>query len=172
MLNFRAINDSADWTPDIIMDAKVNWQGRLTFTGTADSGFEIPLGASRRVGGDEDGLRPMELIALGLAGCTAIDVISILQKKRQQVTDFRVEVHSEQASEHPRVFTRMLVDYHVTGSGVEEVAVVRSIELSATKYCPVQGMLAPVVPIELRYHIYQAHEDREPELVVSGEYKG
>jgi putative redox protein len=153
------------------MKATVSWQGRLTFTGVADTGFEIPLGSSQKAGGDEDGLRPMELIALGLAGCTAMDVISILQKKRQKVTDFRVEVHAEQAGEHPRVFTRLRVDYHVTGNGVEEEAVVRSIELSATRYCPVHGMLASVVPIEMRYHIYQAWEDREPELVSSGEYK-
>jgi putative redox protein len=153
------------------MKAKVTWQGRLTFTGSADSNFEVPLGSSRAAGGDEDGFRPMELIALSLAGCTAMDVISILQKKRQQVTGFQVEAHAERASEHPRVFTRIVLEYHITGSKVDETAVLRSIELSATKYCPAQAMLAPVVPIELKYNIYEDGENGEKELVKSGEYQ-
>ena len=87
------------------MEAKVDWKGRLTFTGTADFGFSVQLGAKAAVGGDDDGFRPMELIAMGLAGCTAMDVISILRKKRQDVTEFEVQVHVERAEEHPKVFT-------------------------------------------------------------------
>ncbi|RME90948.1 MAG: OsmC family peroxiredoxin, partial [Anaerolineae bacterium] len=131
------------------MDAKVDWKGRMTFIGTSDSGFTVKLGADPSVGGDNDGFRPMELMAISLAGCTAMDVISILRKKRQDVTAFEVHVHTERAKEHPRVFTRAEILYRVTGHGVDEAAVVRSIELSAVRYCPAQGMLARVMPIAL-----------------------
>ena len=97
------------------MNAKVDWHGKLSFTGSADTGFEVPLGASLKVSGDNDGFRPLELMAVSLAGCTAMDVISILQKKRQELTDFRVEVDAERADEHPKVFTEAVIEYHVTG---------------------------------------------------------
>ena len=127
------------------MDAKVNWKGRMTFTGTSDSGFEVPLGTYPEVGGDNDGFRPMELMALSLAGCTAMDVISIMQKKRQDVTDFEVRVHTERAETHPKVFTHGTIKYIFVGHGLTEKAVQRSIELSAVRYCPAQGMLAKVM---------------------------
>jgi putative redox protein len=138
------------------MNAKVTWKGRLSFTGTADTGFSVPLGASPTVGGDNDGFRPMELIATGLAACTAMDVISILQKKQQEVSGFEVRVHAEQASEHPHVFTHIVIEYVVTGHHVDPAAVDRAIELSATKYCPAQAMLAKVVPIEHKVTILEA----------------
>lgn len=122
------------------MEAEVTWHKRLTFTGTAETGFELPLGANLDVGGDKDGFEPMELLAIGLAGCTAMDVVSILQKKRQDVTAFEVKVHAGQAEDHPHVFTHAVIEYSITGRGVEETAVLRSIELSATRYCPAQGM--------------------------------
>jgi putative redox protein len=153
------------------MEARVNWHKRLTFTGTAGTGFTVPLGARPEVGGDNDGFRPMELIATGLAGCTAMDVISILQKMRQEVTEYEVEVHAEQAEEHPRVFTHITIEYRITGNAVDEKAVLRAIELSAERYCPAQGMLAQVVPMVLIYHIYEANGTNDRELVSSGEYK-
>lgn len=136
------------------MEAKVDWKGRLTFTGTADSGFSVPLGAKAVVGGDDDGFRPMELIAMGLAGCTAMDVMSILRKKRQDVTDFEVQVHVERAQEHPKVFTEAEIEYFITGHGVDETAVLRAIGLSANRYCPAQAMFNQVMTIELKYHIF------------------
>jgi putative redox protein len=150
------------------MDAKVIWKQRLTFTGTANSGFDVPLGAETRVGGDEDGFRPMELIATGLAGCTAMDVISILQKKRQDVTAFEVRVNAGRAEEHPKVFTSAVIEYIVSGHGVEEAALLRAIELSATRYCPAQAMFEKVFPISLHYQIYE-EENGERRLVKSGE---
>lgn len=137
------------------MDAKVIWQQGLTFTGTADSGFSVPLGADPGVGGADDGFRPLELMAVSLAGCTAMDVISILKKKRQDVTAFEVSVHAERAQEHPRVFTQIKVEYLVTGHHVEQAAVERAMELSKTTYCPAQAMLARVAEIELSYQIIE-----------------
>ena len=153
------------------MKATVKWQKRLTFTGTADSDFSVPLGGRPNAGGDNDGFRPMELIAIGLAGCTAMDTISILQKKRQDLTDFEVNVHAERAEEHPRVFTHIKIVYQITGHAVDEGAVLRAIKLSAERYCPAQGMLSQVVPIDLEYQIYEAGENWERELVSSGDYQ-
>ena len=149
------------------MNAKVTWQGRMTFTGSADSGFEVPLGTDPGVGGDNDGFRPLELMAISLAGCTAMDVISILQKKRQEVTGFRVEVDAARADEHPKVMTAAVIEYHISGKDVDEKAVVRAIELSATRYCPAQAMLAQVFPMELKYFIY----NESGELTISGVYQ-
>ncbi|MCD6400459.1 MAG: OsmC family protein [Anaerolineales bacterium] len=152
------------------MDVKVNWHGRLTFTGTADSGFEVPLGTEPKVGGDDDGFRPMELMALSIAGCTAMDVISIMIKKRQDVTDFEVKVHTEQAEKHPKVFTIAKIEYIFSGHDIDEAAAVRSIELSAIRYCPAQGMLAKIMPFDLRYQIYEDLGDGERKLVTTGKY--
>jgi putative redox protein len=135
------------------MDALVTWKGKMSFTGTADSGFTLPLDTEPAVGGDNDGFRPLELMAISLAGCTAMDVISILQKKRQEVTGFEVKVHAERTDEFPKVFTHLTVEYNVTGHNVDPTAVERSIELSSTKYCPAQAMLAKAVTIEHKYTI-------------------
>lgn len=152
------------------MDAKVNWHGRMTFSGSAETGFVLPLGADPTVGGDNDGFRPMELIAIGLAGCTAMDVISILRKKRQDVINFDVEVHADRSQEHPKVFTNAVIDYQVSGHNIDEDAVLRAIELSAVRYCPAQAMLSKVMPIELHYHIYEDDGSGQGRLVKSGIY--
>lgn len=138
------------------MVAKVIWDQRMTFTGSAESGFEVPLGTYPEVGGDDDGFRPMELIAIGLAGCTAMDVISIMRKKKQNVKTFEVRVHAQRAEDHPRVFTEIEIEYLVTGENVQEKALRRSIELSETKYCPAQAMLRESVSISSSYTIQDA----------------
>jgi putative redox protein len=132
------------------MEAKVIWKNRMTFSGSSESGFTVPLGAAPEVGGDDDGFRPMELLAIGLAGCTAMDVISILQKKKQEVTAFEVQVHAERASEHPRVFTQITIEYVISGAAVERAAVERAVQLSSEKYCPAQAMFAKILPLELK----------------------
>ena len=151
------------------MQVKVNWQEGMAFTGTADSGFNIQLDTKKEVGGEGRGFTPMELTALSLAGCTAMDVISILRKKRQDVTDFEVRVEALSAEEHPKVFTRATIDYLVTGHGVDEKAVVRAIQLTSESYCPVQAMLGKVFPIDLRYQIFE-EEGGEKKLVAEGVY--
>jgi putative redox protein len=142
----------------------------MSFTGTAETGFEVPLDSDPEVGGTNDGFRPLELMATSLAGCTAMDVISILKKKRQDVTAFEVKVHADQAEEHPKVFTHALVTYIVTGHSLNESAVKRAIELSTTKYCPAQTMLGKVVPMDLCYEIYEGDNIQKRKLMISGEY--
>jgi len=120
----------------------------MSFEGTADSGFKVTLGTIPEVGGDNDGFRPMELLAIGLAGCTAMDVISILNKKKQDVHDFEVRVHADRAEEHPRVFTHLTIEYIVSGKDLDRAAVERAVELSETKYCSAQAMFKKIVPID------------------------
>jgi putative redox protein len=152
------------------MDAQVIWQSGLSFTGKSDSGFKVPLGTDLDIGGADDGFRPLELMAVSLAGCTAMDVISILRKKRQDVTAFEVKVHADRAIEHPKVFTRSVITYIITGHSLDEQAVRRAIELSKTKYCPAQAMLDKVVPMELHYEIYEGENGIQRRQVKAGSY--
>jgi putative redox protein len=141
----------------------------MSFTGSADTGFHVPLGAEASVGGDEDGFRPMELLLTGLAGCTAMDVISILQKKRQDVTAFTVQAHAERAEEHPKVITGAVLEYQVSGHAIDETALLRAIELSATRYCPAQAMFKAVFPMRLQYTIFEDEGEGRSRLVKQGE---
>jgi putative redox protein len=150
------------------MKATVQWKENMTFIGLPDSGFPVQMDADAYFGGTNNGVRPMEMVALGLASCTGMDVISILQKKRQQVTQFEVRVNAPRSPDHPKVFTRALITYIVTGKNVDEGAVLRSIELSITKYCPVQFMLAQVFPMELHYEIYEDEGSGNRRLTVQG----
>lgn len=100
------------------------------------------------------------LVLLGLAGCTAMDVISILRKKRQHVTGFEVQAHAERAEEHPKVFTDVTIRYIVEGINIDPAAVMRAIELSETKYCPAQAMLVQAVPIKHEYEIVEVAAGR------------
>lgn len=152
------------------MEAKITWKGGLSFDGTAESGFTVPLGTVPEVGGADDGFRPLELMAISLIGCTGMDVISIMMKKREEVTDFNVETHIQRAEKHPKVFTGAVIDFHVTGHDVSEDALLRSIELSAEIYCPAQSMLKQIMPIEINYHIYEDQGDGQRNLVKSGTY--
>jgi putative redox protein len=138
------------------MDAKVTWNGDMSFTGTATSGFTIPLGTRNEDGSYTTGFSPLELLAVGLVGCTGMDVISILEKKRQAVTGFEVKTHIERATEHPRVFSQVMVEYIVTGQKIDPAAVERAVELSVTKYCSAQAMLSKAVPIEHKITIIEA----------------
>lgn len=153
------------------MNANVTWHQGMSFSGTADSGFKVQLSNGAEVAGTDEGFRPLELMAVSLAGCTAMDVISILEKKQQAVTAFDVKVQADRADQHPKVFTHAVITYVVTGHAVDESAVVRAIELSTTKYCPAQAMLGKVFPIELVYEIYEDNIGGRFVLVKQGEYK-
>jgi putative redox protein len=135
------------------MDATVSWKQRMSFEGKTDSGFTIPLGTVPAVGGDDDGPRPMELFLVGLGGCTGMDVISILSKKKQEVTFFDVKIHAERADEHPKVFTSIEVEYIVRGKNINRAAVERAVQLSADKYCPAQAMLSQIAPLTTKITI-------------------
>ncbi|NWF63203.1 MAG: OsmC family protein [Chloroflexi bacterium] len=149
------------------MDIQVNWKGKMAFEGSGPSGHAVLLDADQNSGGENGGLRPMEMIAIGLAGCTAMDVVSILSKKKQAVTDFQVNFHGTRAAEHPKVFTSGILEYRIYGKNIDEAAVVRAIELSAEKYCPAQAMLGTIFPIRLLYRIFDFETKT---LLKEGEY--
>jgi putative redox protein len=149
------------------MDVSLSWKGKMAFEGAGETGFVQKFDSDVSVGGENSAARPMEFIALGLAGCTAMDVISILQKKKQDVKDFQVKVRAERAGEHPKVFTSAVIEYLFTGKDLDEGAALRAIELSAEKYCPAQAMLSKAFPMKLVYKIY----DENGSLVKEGEYK-
>lgn len=137
------------------MDARVIWKSGLGFIGSSNSGFTLPLGSKSEVGTPNDGFRPVELLAIGLAGCTAMDVISILEKKQEMVSAFEVTVHALRANVHPKVFTEAEIVFHITGRNIDTDAVERAIELSTTKYCPANAMLGKAFPITTRYEIIE-----------------
>ncbi len=137
------------------MDSSVKWNDGLHFTGTTTSGFTLDLDGSASAGGQDRGARPLEFMALSLIGCTGMDVISILKKMRQEVTDFEVKFHAEQADEHPYVFTSIDLEYLVYGRNLKPELVEKAINLSAERYCPAQTMLGKAVPIQTSYKIIE-----------------
>lgn len=138
------------------MKAKVKWVEDLTFIGEAGSGHALVMDAAREVGGRDLGVRPMEMLLLGMGGCSAIDVLTILQKARQTVTDCVVEIAGERAETDPKVFIRIQVHYTVTGEKLSENHVKRAIALSAEKYCSASIMLGKTAQMTHSYEIREA----------------
>lgn len=150
------------------MKATINWEGGMKFLGSGDSGFAVHMDADESVGGESNGVRPMEMLALGLIGCQAMDVLSVLQKKRQDVTRFEVKFHGPRSHEFPKVFTSAVITFVIAGRQVDENAVLRSIELAATKYCPAQAMLEQAFPMNLHYEIYEDEGGGDKRLTFQG----
>jgi putative redox protein len=136
-------------------DAKVVWKEGLAFEGIGGSGFTVSLDTLAEEGGGT-GFSPMEVLLVSLAGCTAMDVISILKKKRQDVTGFEVRAHGLRADDHPKIYTDITLEYVVRGHGVDPKAIERAIELSETKYCSVAGMLKKAANITTTFRIEEA----------------
>ena len=132
--------------------ATVQLQGENLFSVTTPSGHLIALDTDHE---RNSAPTPMELLLVALGSCTAVDVVSILRKKRQEVTDYRVEVRGERREEHPRSFKRMEVHHIVTGRSVSEQAVGQAIELSEQKYCSVAATLRPTAVIVSSYEIIE-----------------
>ena len=153
-----------------IKTASVTLEGDgLRFAGRTGTGHALVLDNAT---GDA-GMRPAELVPLALAGCTAMDVITILRKSRQDVRSYEVEATGTQQDEHPNAFTRIDIVHVVEGSGIDIEAVRRAIELSATKYCPVSAMLAAgATEIHHRYRVSRPGEPtEEAEVLVTGPYQ-
>lgn len=136
-------------------NASVTLAEGLHFVGDID-GFRVDLDAEESVGGQGAGAQPLRLVLLGMAGCTAMDVISVLRKKRQEVSGLEVEVSGNRVDEHPRVYDSIEVVYRVRGREVDPKAVERAIELSETRYCPAIAMIGEVTEITSRYEIEEA----------------
>ncbi len=145
------------------MKAQVTWTGPgLRMVGETADGPAIVVDSSGGDYGRHSGLSPMELVLVGLAGCTAMDVISIMAKKRQPMTNLQVKVDAERSETHPKVFTKIHVEYVAYGDGIDEKALLRAIELSETSYCSVMGMLKHAAEITNSARIVAAPNPSAP----------
>jgi putative redox protein len=135
---------------------EVTLQSGMHFEAVGAEGISVPLDSAPQHGGVGAGVRPMELLLAGLGGCTGMDVISILRKKRQNVTAYRVEVSGVQAQEYPHVFTEISIRHVLAGHDLSDEAVRRAIELSEKKYCPAFAMLEKAAHITSSYEIHPA----------------
>ncbi len=129
------------------MKARVKWLDHMTFVGEAGSGHAVVMDGPPEHGGRNVGIRPMEMMLLGLGGCTAFDVVHILKKARQPVIDCEVRLEAERAADPPAVFTAIHLRYLVRGRGLSPAQVERAVELSAQKYCSASIMLAKTADI-------------------------
>lgn len=123
------------------MKARIDWTGAASFRGTSGSGHSVQMDGPPDHGGENRGPRPMELLLLGLGGCTSFDVMSILQKSRQSVTDCVTELTAERSDAVPAVFTHIHIHFIVTGDNLKDPLVKRAVSLSAEKYCSASIML-------------------------------
>lgn len=138
------------------MDVKVTWKQEMAFTSTADSGHEVTLDSAEGSGGHNTGFRPTELIAIGTAGCTSMDVLSILRKKKVPFTAYECKVHVESVQDkHPHVFKLMEFEYIVTGKGIDRADVERAVQLSEEKYCQGIAMMRKTAEIRSRITIIE-----------------
>src|SRR5713226_5949614 len=140
------------------MTATVRLETGMRFDAEAGSGHHVTLDAAEHGGGHNEGFRPMELLLVGLAGCTGMDVISILRKKRQQVTGYAVHVVGVRAEDHPMVFVEITVVHSVTGHQIQPEAVARAIQLSEERYCGAGAMLGKVAHLTHTYRIVEVAE--------------
>lgn len=139
------------------MQATVRWAGAAQFVGESGSGHKVVMDGPADHGGQNKGVRPMEMLLLGLGGCASFDVMSILTKSRQEVTACHVELDAERADAVPSPFTKIHLKFVVTGHKLKEAQVKRAVELSATKYCSASIMLeAAGVDISHSYEIIDA----------------
>lgn len=135
--------------------AKLTYTNGLQFVGQADSGHAIVLDSDSSVGGQNTGLRPMELLAIGLGGCSGMDVASILKKKKEKLTALEVYVEGRKAEDHPQKYTNMHIDFVVRGRDLSEEAVKKAVQLSMEKYCSVKATLEGTASITFNYRIIE-----------------
>ncbi len=123
------------------MKARASWVEGMAFMGEAGSGHAVVMDGAPEYGGRNIGIRPMEMLLIGLAGCTGFDVVQILKKGRETITGCEVEVEAQRASEDPKVFTKIHIAYRVTGRGLSQAKAERAVTLSKEKYCSASIML-------------------------------
>ncbi len=140
------------------MEGTVAWIKNMQFVGWSGTKHSVVMDTDSEHGGDNTGAKPMELLLLALAGCTGMDVVSILKKMRVVFTGLEIKLRGERREEHPRIFTRIDMEYIVYGSRVDENAVKRAIELSMEKYCSVYGIIKNTCPVNYTYRILPERE--------------
>lgn len=139
------------------MKTTIRWREAASFTAQTESGHAFVMDGPPGFGGNNSGPRPMELLLTGLGGCTAFDVVMMLQKSRQTVHDCTVEVDAQRADKEPKVFTDIHIQFTVYGEDLSDKQVARAVELSATKYCSASIMLGKTANITHDYTIVEGH---------------
>lgn len=140
----------------MVKKARVKWAGDMTFIGESPTGHAVVMDSGSEDGGLDHGIRPMEMLLLGAGGCSSIDVMMMLKKSRQKITDCWVELDSERALEPPRVFTKIHMHFVVTGHDVDPRHVERAIQLSKEKYCSASVQLGAMAEITSDFEIREA----------------
>lgn len=138
------------------MKARVNWVEGAMFVGESASGHAVVMDGPPEGGGRNLGVRPMEMLLLGMGGCSAYDVVAILKKSRQNISDCWVELSAERAEAIPRVFTRIHAHFVVVGKDVDDDKVARAVKLSADKYCSASIMLGKVAEISHDFEVRES----------------
>lgn len=133
----------------------LNWKGNFRFEAKTEKGHVVNFDAPSKYGGDDSAPTPMETVLACFAGCTSFDVVTILKKKRQTISDYSVETDAEMSDEPPEVFTKINIKYFVKGKNISKEAVERAIQLSFDKYCSVGAMLKKTAEIKTSYEIIQ-----------------
>ena len=142
------------------MRARIEWLDEVSFEAQSGSGHRLILDGAPEHGGRNAGMRPMEAVLIGMGACSAFDVVSILKKARQAVSDCVVELEADRAETPPKVFTRVRMRFVVSGTGLKRAAVERAVNLSADKYCSATAMLRPTVDIRHEVEIVEIEPDR------------
>jgi len=135
------------------MITRVKWLDNMSFVGESDSGHSIVMDGSPEFGGRNLGVRPMEMLLLGLGGCASFDVVSMLKKSKQDLIDCEVNITAERAETEPKVFTKIHLQFILSGNNLSETRVERAIELSAEKYCSASIMLGKTAVVTHDYQI-------------------
>jgi putative redox protein len=131
---------------------EITWKDGMRFEGVPDSGHTITVDSAKEHDGTDMGARPMELLLIGLGGCTGMDVVSILKKMRKHIKNFKLNITAERAAEHPKVYTTISLEYILEGD-MEEKDVERAIDLSQQKFCSASAMLGKTSKIAYKYKL-------------------
>jgi putative redox protein len=137
------------------MRCRVKWLDNMTFVGESGSGHAVVMDGAPEHGGRDMGIRPMEMLLLGVGGCTAFDVVMILNKSRQKMVDCHVEIEAERAEEVPKVFTKIHAHFVVSGKSLDPVKVKKAVNLSAEKYCSASKMFEAAVQMTHDFEIIE-----------------
>ena len=137
------------------MKSRVKWLDNMSFVGESASGHSVVMDGPPEAGGRDLGIRPMEMLLLGLGGCSSFDVVSMLKKGRQNINNCEVEISAQRADSQPKVFTKIHLHFIVEGKDLSETKVARAIELSAEKYCSASIMLAKTAVVTHDYEVIQ-----------------
>lgn len=135
--------------------ARVRWAGDMTFIGESPTGHSVVMDAGVESGGNDKGIRPMEMLLLGMGGCASIDVVMILKKARQNVVDAWVDLTTERRDEHPRYFTGIHAKFYIKGEGVDPKHIERAIDLSMEKYCSASAQMGGLADITTEFEIVE-----------------